>query len=69
MSEEAPEPLKLTVRTSANTIYALECLKQHGSIENTGFNIGENLEIGKIGRIVENRGKFGNVVIFQFFRK
>ena len=53
MSEEALEPLKLTVRTSANTIYALECLKQQGSIENTGFNMGETLEIGKIGENLE----------------
>ena len=29
--------------------------------------IGEILEIGKIDRIVENRGKFRNFIIFQFF--
>ena len=47
MSEEASEPLKLTVMTSANTIYALQCLKQLTSILNTEFNIGEILKIGE----------------------
>ena len=67
MSEEA---LKLTVMRSANTIYALECLKQQGSIENTGFNIGEILEVGQIGRIGENLGKICKFFhISIFFRK